>query len=80
MSMPNPPAVTSWRVTGSIEQTQISTDGTPVTGLRVSYITGNGGTGTVFVPAGQASVDNIRALVADAAGKTDQVNSLSSES
>lgn len=77
--MPTPPAGTSWTVTGTTERTQIGPDGTPVAGIMVSYTTGAGGSGTVFIPKGQTGVDNVRQLVAAAAANTDQILALSSE-
>lgn len=80
MTMPAPPPVTGWRVTTSLPKTEIGLDGSPSKGLQVNYTTTAGGNGSVFVPAGQDSVDNIRALVAAAAAKTDAINSLTSDS
>lgn len=80
MTMPSTPPAASWHVTNSVPRTQIGPDGTPVDGLQVTYATGAGGTGTVFAPKGQDSVDQVRALVAAAAARTDAINSLTSGS
>lgn len=80
MTMPTPPIAPSWRVTGSTERTQVGPDGTPVAGLVVTYVTGAGGQGTVFVPKTGSSVDAIRAAVAQAAAQTDAINALTSDS
>lgn len=78
--MPTPPAVTSWHVTGTTERTLVSPDGTPVPSVVVSYTTGLGQSGTISVPKGQDSVENIRPLLAAAAANKDAIVSLTSGS
>lgn len=79
MTTPNTPGVTSWRVTGTTEATEIAPDGTPVRGLRVYYTTGTGQSGSVFVPKGQDTPDNIRSVIAQAAANLDGIMGLTSE-
>lgn len=79
MTMATPPPVTSWHVTSQTEFTQIGTDGTPVRGVKVFFITGTGQQGSVFVPASQYTPDQVRAQIEQAAQVADQVGSLSSE-
>lgn len=79
MTMPTPPPVTSWQVTGQAERTDIAADGTPVRGFTVYFSTGAGHQGSVFVPAGQYSTDTVRAMIAAAAARMDAVGALTSE-
>lgn len=76
--MPNASDLTSWKVTGQNESTQVQQSGPPVPGVRVFFQTGQGHTGSVFVPQAQYTVTNVRALVNAAAAKMDAVGSLSS--
>lgn len=78
MTVPTPPPVTSWQVTGQTERTDIAQDGTPVRGMAVYYTTGHGYQGSVFVPAAQYTADNVRAMIAAAAARLDQIGSLAS--
>lgn len=78
MSTPAQPAPVTWQVTGSTERTVIAADGTPVNGIQVSYQTGAGGQGTVFVAKNIATPDTVRAMVQAAAAQTDAINSLTS--
>lgn len=78
MSTPGQPPVTTWQVTGSRERVKIAPDGTPVEGIEVSYLTGLGGTGTVFVSTALATADTVRMMVQAAAEKTDAINTLTS--
>lgn len=79
MTMPNPPAVTTWQVTGTMESRQFAPDGTPVDGYTVYYRTGAGHDGTVFIPRAQWSAEAARQAIAPAAALLDKVNSLSSD-
>lgn len=78
MTMPVPPPVTSWQVTGQAERTDIAADGTPVRGMTVYFTTGAGHQGSVFVPAAQYTADNVRAMIAAAAARMDEIGSLTS--
>lgn len=78
MTMPVPPPVTSWHVTGQAERTDIAADGNPVRGMTVYFTTGAGHQGSVFVPAAQYTADNVRAMIAAAAARMDEIGSLTS--
>lgn len=80
MTVPMPPAVPSWQVTGQAERTDIAADGTPVRGMVVYFTTGAGHQGSVFVPASQYTPDTVRAMIAAAAARMDAVGALTSES
>lgn len=78
MTMPTPPPVTSWQVTGQAERTDIAADGSPVRGMVVYFTTGNGHTGSVFVPMAQYGTDPVRAAISAAAARMDAVGALTS--
>lgn len=79
MTMPTPPDVPSWTVTAQTQATQVAADGTPVEGVRVSYRTGKGVVSSVFIPqAAYSNIDNVRAIIGEAAAHSDAVQSLSS--
>jgi len=80
MSMPGSPAPTTWQVTGQTEYTQVSATGPPVNGVKVFYQTGQGHTGSVFVPYSQYNAQNVTNLVSQAAAQMDTIGSLSSGS
>lgn len=77
MSMPNPADLTSWQVTGQTEYTQVNATGPPVNGVKVFYQTGQGHTGSVFVPYSQYNTQNVRSLVSAAAAQMDAIGQLS---
>lgn len=68
----------SWSVTSQAEYTQIQPDGTPVRGYKVYYRTGNGQTGSVFVPPESYNPESVRAMIQAAAANTDAIGALSS--
>lgn len=81
MTMPNPPQTLSWRVTGQTERTRVGDDGSLVSGVQVSYQTGAGHAGTVFVPdALYGNTDYVRQQIAAAAAQSDAIGALSSDS
>jgi hypothetical protein len=71
---------TSWQVTGQTEYTQVGATGPPVAGVKVYFTTGQGHSGSVFLPAASYNVANVRAAVAAQAEQMDAVGSLSSGS
>jgi len=76
MSMPNPADLTTWKVTGQTEYTQVATTGPPVQGVKVFYTTGQGHSGSVFVPYSQYNQANVRAAINQAAATMDAVGQL----
>lgn len=79
MSMPNPQDTVTWQVTGQNEQTQIDPGGNPVKGVTVFYTTGQGHTGSVFVPYAQYNQANVRNLIQAAATQMDSIGALTSQ-
>jgi len=74
------PGNSGWQVTSQIEQSDIGPAGQFVNGKRVYFTTANGHSGSVFVPLGQYSVDNVRNLINTAADILDAVGNLTSGS
>lgn len=74
---PDPPPV-SWTVTGTQETTQVTDGGQAVRGYRIYFRTGNGATGSVFVPETRYLPDNVRSLLMAAAQNADAIAQLSS--
>jgi len=76
MSMPSQPPPTTWQVTGQTEYTQVAATGPPVQGVKVFYTTGQGHSGSVFVPYSTYSPATVRAAINTAAVTMDQVGQL----
>lgn len=70
--MPNAPEG-GWMVTGQVQTTELGADNRAVTGYRVSFTTGKGAQGSVFVPVNRYTPDNVRAEIAAHAHQLDQV-------
>lgn len=79
MTMPADKPPVSWRVTGSTETTQAGPNQTLVKGNLIEYVTGQNGTGTVFIPKNVTDWAAIRATIQAAAERTDTLNALTSE-
>jgi hypothetical protein len=79
MSMPNAGDATTWTVTSQIERDQVQGAGPPVKGVQITYTTGKGNTGTVWVPYStyNQGPDAVAPLLADAAARMDSIGSLS---
>jgi hypothetical protein len=72
---------TSWRVTADLPgQFDFDAAGNPIAGHQVSFVTGTGATGTVFVPEAHYSPASVRALINAKAATADQIASLTSGS
>lgn len=70
----------SWQVTGQVaDQFQFDGAGNPTSGYRVSFITGAGNRGSVFVPEDHYTPEHVRTMVAKQAGVIDAVGSLASQ-
>jgi hypothetical protein len=77
VTTPANPGATTWRVTGQTEQTQIQQGGNPVRGVQVFYTTGDGHTGSVFIPYAQYNPAYVQQQVGQAAAQMDAVGQLS---
>jgi hypothetical protein len=57
------PGPMQWKITGSVETTGLTDQGTPTTGRRISFELEDGTAGTVFVPDAGLNQGNVTALV-----------------
>lgn len=64
-----------WRVTSQVEQTEVL-NGRIQQGWRVSFITGNGVNGSVWVPLVQYTPANVAAAITPVAAQLDAVYTL----
>lgn len=69
-------AGTGWTVTGQTQATELADTGGFVSGVTVSFRTGNGVIGSVFVPDSIYNVDTVRQLVSQRAASLDAVHGL----
>lgn len=72
-----PPA---WTVVSQHETNDLGTNGRVVPGYQVTFQTGGGHQGSVFVPKANYTVDAVRSAVASEAAKLEAVGALSSDS
>jgi len=79
MTMPATGPAVTWRVSGQTEETVVQPGGVPVRGVRVFYVTGNGATGSVFIPQDRYTVDHVRSEVEAAAVRSAAVGALTGE-
>jgi hypothetical protein len=79
MSMPATGDAVQFTVTGQVERDQVQASGPPVRGVLITYTTGKGNTGTVWVPYStyNQGPGAVAPLIAQAAGRMDQIGSLS---
>lgn len=71
----------SWQVTGDTPDTyEFDGAGNPVVGHTVSFITGDGHRGSVFVPNDHYRTDAVKALIEAKAATVAEVNTLTSDS
>lgn len=68
----------TWTVIGVNPQVDISGGGNPVRGNQITYQTGLGHRGTVFVADTVPAPDGVKAIVHDAAVRTDAIATLAS--
>ncbi len=70
----------TWQVTGDVpDQYDFNAGGTPVVGHQISFLTGAGNRGSVFVPNDHYHPDKIRPLIHAQATIADSVATLTSE-
>ena len=80
MSSPREPLpAATWQVTAQQETVDRGPGGSFEPGVTVSFTTGAGHAGTVFVPRGNYSLASVRAAVAGQAALLDAVGQLSSD-
>jgi hypothetical protein len=72
----NPPTSSGWKVTGTVETMLPDSTGRYVTGYQVAFVTGDGNSGTVFLPRDRFSSQTVAAAVAEHAANLDGVNNL----
>lgn len=62
------------RITDQVQTTEVNAQGQVVRGYRISFTTGRGAQGSVFVAEAQYVPANVIAAVTDAANRLDQVH------
>ena len=68
----------TWQVTGDVpDQVTFDGAGNPVTGHRISFLTGDGNRGSVFVDDDHYTPDAVRAVIHAQAERVDSINNLS---
>lgn len=82
MSAPTalPEPASTWQVISQLEQTQIGTNSQLVKGMLVTFTTGLGNTGSVFVPDAQYTPSTVKAAIAAQAATLDAVSRLTHNS
>ena len=68
----------TWHVTGQLEQQKIDPSGQVVDGMTIMYQTGDGVSGTVWLPMTQYTTENVRRAIAAKAALNADIASLSS--
>lgn len=58
-----PPATTTWKFDNQVETIQPSPTGGVTSGFKVTFITGDGHSGSVFVPDAQYDPATVKALI-----------------
>lgn len=74
MSSPSTPA--TWSVQSQTPRTRATATGNVEDGYDISFVTGQGHTGVIFVPMAQYRVDTVQAMIQAQANLIDQVGSL----
>lgn len=69
-----------WTVESQTETNNLGPGGTFVPGMQVTFITGKGVRGSVFLPREQFSVENVKAMIATHAAQLDAVADLKHDS
>lgn len=67
---------TTWKVVGVNPTVDVSGGGTPVKGAQITFQTGLGHRGTVFVPETTPVPDGVKEAVATAAARVDTIATL----
>ena len=69
-----------WRVVGQSQATDLDAENRFVDGLRITFQTGAGHTGSVFVPLATASPETVYAAISERAATMDQIANLTHDS
>lgn len=81
VGLPALPPPGGWRVTTQVQQTKyVEGYSQPQQGWTVSFITGYGTTGSVFIPTANYSAANVQALIGAAVTQLDAVSQLTHQS
>lgn len=70
----------TWKVVSQQPRTDVGANGQLEQGYTVTYLTGNGHTGTVFVPMARYNPDTVKAMIQEQANLLDAVGALTNES
>ena len=65
-----------WSIEYQQETVELGPDGRAVAGVKIGYVTGLGVHASVFVPKAKYTPENVKAAIADAAYRVDQVHKL----
>lgn len=77
MAPSNLPPKGGWWVTSQVQQTRLVVgQSLPVPGYTISFVTGYGVNGSVFVPLGDYTPDAVKALLTQTVAGLDQVSQL----
>lgn len=70
----------TWQVTGDTpDQYDFTAAGNPVLGHQITFLTGEGNRGSVFIPQDHYNAGYVRAQVHAEASRADEINALTSE-
>lgn len=70
----------SWQVTGDTpDQYDFNSAGNPVIGHQITFLTGDGNRGSVFVPQDHYNARYVRTVVHAEAAKVDEINAMTGE-
>lgn len=73
------PTHATWNVISQLQKTDVGPTGQLVQGYEVTFATGSGHVGSVFVPNAKYTPDTVREMIQDQADLMDAVGSLSSD-
>jgi hypothetical protein len=78
--MSTPTEGVTWRVDAQVQRTKVNALGGLEDGFDISFTTGQGHNGSVFVPQARYNTANVKAAVAEAAALMDDVGRLTHDS
>lgn len=68
----------TWTIASQSPRSRVDAGGVVQEGYDVTFTTGDGNTGTVFVPGSRYTVDNVRQAVTELADRLDTIGALTS--
>jgi hypothetical protein len=74
--MAESPAAPAWTITNQMETSDLGPSGSYVSGVKVSFRTASGATGSVFVAQADYTTERVRAAVAAKAAVADEIAGL----